>query len=571
MLEDIYKNGYISDLDFYLAKVLSKDAKILSDDFLIAVAYLSFKVSQGDTYIDLNNQIVLGDFEKKINIENLLLSGLVAFEESQHLPLFIDKKKRLFFKKYFNYEKKIAEILIKKSNINSCNNLNLKFNEFSYQNLAVVISLLKGLTIISGGPGTGKTTTIKKIVYFMKKFNNTIKIAIVSPTGKATVRIKEIINDSDIKISTIHRLLKFSSNGLYCYYNEKRKLPYEVIIVDEVSMVDIILMYKLLIASRENTKIILIGDKDQLYSVEAGAVLGEICKINEINIFSLNFYSKISSYFNKDISQKIKIVNTNSKNLNTEFINSIIELKESYRFPSHKGIGLISKAVRESNFDLFISGIDNKEIFLIENKHPWFLNDEILKLIKNYYLKLNHISTPMEGFNILNNFKILTPYKKGISGINFINNYIKKRILNIPDIKEWYTGKPIIIEKNDYTQELFNGDIGITINEKVYFEKENDFVEILPSLLPPHSIAYAMTVHKSQGSEFNNVLIIIDDYDENNFITKEILYTAITRAKEKIYLYVNLNHLKLILNNKTKRNSILSEFLFDKFSQFVNK
>lgn len=532
--------------------------------------------------------------------------NILTYDVTEYKPVIIIKKERsliLYFEKYFNYEKKLKKEIARLLENNLEYNINQKIiNEIKQSNLndkqkiAVFLSLFKNFVIISGGPGTGKTFIISFLLKsLLQNGIDPDRIKIATPTGKSAERLITSIKlnlenenkktkESLLKIEgeTIHRLLKYSSIKNDFIYNEKNKLPADVIIIDEVSMVDVVLMSKLLSSLTNDARIIFLGDKDQLPSIEAGSVLAEL----------------IPNDIKESFSEKVKIITDeyNLTNGNKKMTDRIIILKENYRSnniinkfankinmqektfveimprSSIKSLPIITEI--KENF-LFIENIkDNLNDF--RNMIEQFIETYYFNLQSNYQKTIQYISNKElnnenkfklknsfdELYNYITNLKILTTLKEGPYGSNKINLFIKEtfREKNNRYFKDLFPGLPIVITQNDYSLKLFNGDTGIILADKagilkVIFKKFDDYIILPLDILHSFELAFAITIHKSQGSEYNEIIIILPDDENNPLLTKEILYTGITRAKNKVFIYGKKIVFKKAISNKIMRES----------------
>ncbi|MFA7578418.1 MAG: exodeoxyribonuclease V subunit alpha, partial [Candidatus Muiribacteriota bacterium] len=528
-----------------------------------------------------------GDFDWETAISDKITIG----NSTEYKPLIFDGG-RLYLHKYYEYEKMI---------INKIKHLSQKefhppiplpevidfFNKIidsssnKWQKIAAFLSIYKQFVVITGGPGTGKTYTVSKIISLWLKINPEIKIALAAPTGKAAVRMMESINQAKKTLTeesiidlfpkeafTIHRLLGTVRYSTKFRHNKNNPLPYDLIIIDEASMIDLPMMAKLLDSLSENTQIILLGDRNQLASVEVGAVFGDICSQNNVDSFTLNFMTLVSEKLNL-----IMDVSKNSRKSTGWIENCIVELKESRRFSQNSGIGNVSRIINTGNYNLFENEFENNDYSDIQLISEFSANirrnlkkytEEIYNTFFNKIIndkKINLEEKIKETFNFLKKFKILCALRKGITGVENINN-IMEDLLGFNQII--YDGKPIIVMENDYSVKLFNGDTGVFLedkngNIKAYFQDSNgNYRAISPARLPIYESAYAMTIHKSQGSEWEKVLIILPDNnfsEENQILTREILYTGITRARNQVVLAANKTVLKNTISSKIQRLS----------------
>ena len=557
--------------------------------------------------------IITGNNNESAQIINNFLSGIneykkiISINKDEYKPIVLqtlDKNQYLYFQKYYSAGQKLQAVMhklldpsnetdISKIDKNIINMINLSpLNE--KQKLALFLSLIKNFIVISGGPGTGKTYLIFWVLKALIKYGIDVRlIRLAAPTGRAAERLTESIrkllqNENDetkkllntIEGETIHRLLKYVSYKNDFAYNESNKLPLDVLIVDEVSMVDVNIMTRLLSACKDNAKVILLGDKDQLPSVDAGAVLANL----------------IPQDYEESFSSSIKFINnqiTVSKNY-SNITDRIIILNKNYRSKgsAHKfaieinrqNVKIADEIPRlsiEKYLELNFS--DDKNCFFIEEEKTDFKNLHFLLSVwlKKYFLtgKVNYPSLIEEVgktninknsqkellnkiFKIINDTKILSILKEGLFGANTINSIIEElfREKNNKYNKRFFPGMPIMITKNDYILKLFNGDTGVLIKDKnesynAVFNKNDEFIFIPVNFLKFYESAFSITVHKSQGSEYSNVLLILPDKKESPLLTKELLYTGITRAKEGAVIYGKNDVLKKAVSCRITRES----------------
>lgn len=528
---------------------------------------LSKKLSEGSICVKLDqvdwdklkeeeNQLVKF---KIVRPDDLKKNELVA-EEQMDKPVVLSDK-RLYFQRYFKYETGVINrIQTMISNENQAQTMTkLKdltglvqklFNEnptpkTDWQAVAAISAVLNNFTIITGGPGTGKTTTIAKILSLLFELNPEMKVALTAPTGKAAARMAESlkitaetfpelkIDTSKLKPSTIHRLLGWQKGSIYFKHHAANPLPYDLLIVDESSMLDVALFSKFLEAVRPDAKLILLGDKNQLSAVEAGSLFGDLClAMPELNKFS-NEKSDFINLFLKD--EKSKITAENRSENNHPLFEHIVELQHSFRFSDAGGIGKFSKAVIRNEKDKiedFFENTDNQVYLDTSYSNEKF--EEYASLFEAY-INEEDIETALIE---LNKVRILCAVKEGEEGMYAMNKKVEKYLQEKGAIKvenEFYENRPLMVSSNNYELGLFNGDTGIVRNDKVWFiDSENNLKSVLPASLDEIETVFAMTVHKSQGSEFTNVLTVLPKNTEIPLLTAELLYTAVTRAKEKV-------------------------------------
>lgn len=473
-------------------------------------------------------------------------------EKASGDPLIISSGNLLYIHRYYKYETSLIEkikslVSAPPNEIGKGNHIDAKDPD---QKKAILSSLQKNFIIISGGPGTGKTTTVTKILAQLFSAKPDLKVALAAPTGKAAARMAESLKnagrDMDNRIkehleklmpSTIHRLLGFKPNSIYFRFNEENHLPFDLIIIDESSMIDLALFSKLLRAIDPKTKLILLGDQHQLASVEAGSVFSDLCSLSE----ELKTVAKEKSYLEKDSGE------------------NVIVLKHSYRFSSDKGIGKFSNIILKKDFpelDKFLKETDGQVQVDSDYEEKLF---ETFILGFAEYIKENDLT---KAFEKLNRLRVLCAVREGLHGVYQINARIEKILERKNLIRRtgvFYHNRPVMITKNNYSLQLFNGDTGIVREGKdgklkVWFESKGELVSYPVSFITGEETAYAITIHKSQGSEYNQVLTILPEKD-NQILTKELIYTAVTRAREKVIIQCRQEILKSTIDRDVRRGS----------------
>jgi exodeoxyribonuclease V alpha subunit len=527
---------------------------------------------------------------------NILQGEDAVGKPGEHRPLILDGS-RLYLYRYWEYERKLADHLRERAahDPDGIDRKRLREGltrlfppaspgEIDWQKTAVFASVMKNFCVISGGPGTGKTFTVAKILALLLELSGgTLRIALVAPTGKAAARLQEAIkkarNDLNcsenikaaipIEASTIHRLLKSLPDSPYFRYDAKNPLQADVVVVDEASMVDLALMSKLVQAVPVTARLILLGDKDQLASVEAGAVLGDICDTGIDHQLSHQFAELYHSVLGE------KIENHADGPDKPGLCDSIIQLKKSFRFGPSSGIGMVSRAVNEGDAakacdllkDPSYDDIAWRELPRPEMLPP-ALKEDVISGFAPYFKERNHALK----FDLFNRMRMLCAVREGPYGVNALNALVEGILREAGLIRHrtrWYPGRPVLINRNDYTLKLFNGDVGITLPDpedgddiKVFFPgPEGTLRTFSPLRLPEHETVFAMTVHKSQGSEFEKVLFLMPDRDVP-VLTRELVYTAITRAKSSVEVWGREEIFRTAVSRQTIRASGLRDALW---------
>lgn len=553
-LELLKQEGEIGTFEIEFAKFINKFENNSTQNLLSCSILTVNDQIAGNICTDLS-QLDSSMLAPRLKLTDVSLDTLIgelrAFEcigfPGDYKP-FILEGTNLYLHKYWVYENELVEWLKGKTLSNSreltaaeCKVVESQFgtsneNGVDLQKIATSLALMKDLLIISGGPGTGKTYTVHKIIQALKSQDETVSIALAAPTGKAAERLSESLVQSqeEIEASTLHKLLGARRNGEF-RFNENNQLPFDVVIVDEASMLDIRLWISLTRALKKHTKLVLLGDKDQLASVEAGSVLGDICSNTDNN-------------FSGSTHESLKVIDQNINEGSSPNIlnNHVVLLEKSYRTETSSGISELGKAINNQKVEAVFEIIKDYKQVDIKAPSPSLLES----LIKSYVTEI--ISSDKSS-------QFLCSNKKGGLGTHELNKRIEqeiKKTLKVKSSIEWYEGRRIIITKNSTSTGLKNGEIGECYkneNDELYIRFDS-LKSVTVSQLKDYDLAYAITVHKSQGSEFNNVVLFLPD-KINPVLSKELLYTGVTRAKENTLVIGNKELIIQIVHKKIKRIS----------------
>lgn len=587
-------------------------------------------------------RVVTSSKEELLKVKNPIVSD----DLNDKAPLFVYapniEQERIYFRSFYVYEHCASSFVKEKSHSKTeyCqseidylkNALSILFDDsnakVNWQKVAAASSYLSDFSVICGGPGTGKTTTVLKLLMLLlaKDPDEHKQILLCAPTGKAATRMVESIevqlqkgsdflktfkllcDDNHVQESqklldmipktatTVHKCIKVIPHKEKPVYNESNPLPCDILVVDEVSMISLSLFAKLIKAIGPNTKVILLGDKDQLFSVEPGTVFSDLCSVlnqkNPISKAKLKLLSEITSYSEDSLLQKNGLGYNISENVSM--------LVESHRFKSTSKLGLLATRVNQITEDnknevdswykdenLITENKSDKELFdkdaevcsifindksrvglrsmssriSIESQKFLSAKDEFLSYLSELNFIVKNEDVAKIAFDRLNHYRILCANRNGPLGTVEINKkvnsdvqtFLKKSKLNFRyDPEDFYPGKVILITKNDSFLNVDNGDVGFVAFSteedkaenrlKVFFPPKDGSLKqdklygsirvISPERLGDYESGFAMTIHKSQGSEYSYVcMVLCATY--NPVLTKELIYTGLTRAKSK--------------------------------------
>ncbi|MDA8416214.1 MAG: exodeoxyribonuclease V subunit alpha [Betaproteobacteria bacterium] len=628
--------GWLRSLDLALARFLAEELPNMSAPDLLLVALVSHQLGRG--HVSLNLEMALDNPQRTLSIppeeeigtivhDNTpahILHQWTASEWQNHLdscgewlgnaalnsPLntpLMRTGMHLYLTRYWRYEQQITlaiqqrlqspgHIYASREHVRTLLNTLFPTSETGtdWQKVSCALALRCPFTIITGGPGTGKTTTVVRLLALLQSLAlsetqyRPLRIRLATPTGKAAARLKEsiliqinllpniIINNCDVReyipnqVVTLHRLLGAQSDSRAFRYNARCPLPLDVLVVDEASMVDLEMMASLMQALPDSAVLILIGDKDQLASVEAGSILGDLCQRAETGHYTADTIRWIESMSGESIAPDFQ------DNQGYLLDQAIVMLKVSYRFTATSGIGQLAQTVNQGAAQALTSlwkqGYSDLTHYSIQSLDDPQLMTLLLGPANatspqglSGYLRLLEIpanNTPatldewaLHILKVHGQFQLLCVLRQGPFGVEGLNVLIEKILTErgwIQTNGPWYVGRPVLVTRNDPGLGLMNGDIGITLpypnpgnstlTLRVAF-RANDGETIrwiLPARLPHVETVFALTVHKSQGSEFNHVALLLPP-TPTTVLDRALLYTGITRAKSHFSLITITN------------------------------
>lgn len=548
--------------------------------------------------------------------QQLNTSTVVASNERiSATPLVLDNG-RLYLRRYWDHERQVASAIQQRllSPVTPPPGLKQELlrlfpddgsDAVQWPRVACALAARSAFTIITGGPGTGKTTAVVRLLGLLQtlqlaEHHRPLRIRLAAPTGKASARLNASIASQvaalDVSeavraaipndVVTLHRLLGARPDSRRFHHQANDRLHLDVLVIDEASMIDLELMSAVLTALPPQARLILLGDKDQLSSVEAGAVLGDLCKRAEAGHYSADTAQWLRDISGDDVTPWI---GDDPQPLDQH----VAMLRQSHRFDATSGIGRLAQAVNAGRADtahqLLSSSNDMRWLQATIDKHS--LAALVLDASTGYRYYLDQLAAQRPNpqaseqdidawarqmLASFGRFQLLCAIRHGDYGVAGLNAQVVSLLHEaglIASEHGWYEGRPVMITRNDYSLGLMNGDIGIALSVPVEggltqlrvafrISTGTDGVErirfLQPSRLASHETAYAMTVHKSQGSEFDHVALMLPN-EANAVVSRELLYTAITRARSRFTLYATQAVIDSAIAKPTHRYSALAE------------
>lgn len=512
------------------------------EDFAELVASLSGAMTRGHSCLPLNEE------------QCRLVKKTQLVSEAGPTPLVMSQR-RLYLHRYFNYENRLVQQILslaQKRHIVRISEASLDAlfpplpeGGIDYQRQAAQLSLSRSLAIIAGGPGTGKTTTVVKILaLLLEQEGDSLSIGLAAPTGKAAKRLQESIAASldylelkekkrkhlELEATTLHRMLGVRRFSPSFRHNRENPLPWNVVVVDEASMVDLAMMSKLVDSLNPESRLILLGDSDQLCSVESGSVLADLIR---------------------------------------SLPETTVVLQRTYRFDDN--IKAFAAAIQSGNAEKGWELLTNKKsanLRVVEQFKPATL----VRPYIDFMAAAHRFDGNEQGavFSLFHRFQILCGVHFGPRGVEGINSLVERELKRCGYFcrsGEWYVGRPVLIGRNDYSLNLYNGDVGICLADPVngdllvWFEQpDGSFRGLRPSLLKGCETGWAITIHKSQGSEYAEVVVVLPEQD-SPVLSKELLYTGVTRAKKSVIVVGNREVFGLGVGRRIQRYSGLVPML----------
>lgn len=516
-----------------------------------------------------------------------LLATAVVGEPGIRCPLILDAQNRLYLYRYWHYEQELAQGMLTRAQalLTPPARLQSTLRELfpsgpgmDEARLAAATAVLKRLCIVSGGPGTGKTFTAMRILALLLRLAGATppRIALAAPTGKAAVRLQMALpavlqglpdalrpqlDALAQQAGTLHRLLGARPDGGF-RHGPEQPLPFDILLVDEASMIDLALMWRLHRAMTTGARLILVGDRDQLASVEPGAVFHTLCQPSASRSTPL-----LECLQGLDVGRFLSARARTHAKAPAPLGDCTVSLRHNFRFSADSGIAALASAVRRGDPEqaLAILAVPSAELdfhALAEDASGLPETCPARELAALYVP--TDTTDPTVALACLSRFRILAVQREGPWGVSSLNARVRKR-LDVGN-EDWYCGRQVLVLQNRPEMNLYNGDLGIVLPRdgevQVVFPAVNPFLrELSPYRLPPHEDAYAMTIHKSQGSEFDRVLLVLPPRPDHPLLSRRLLYTALTRARRRVDLWATPAAVRAAVSRDELRTSGLADSL----------
>lgn len=600
-------------VDIALADTLQRLEPGSDPRVLAGAALASLAVGLGHAAFDpARPQLLIGQTEGLPEVEEWLAacaaSSWVSTPETEEIspadsPLVLESG-LLYLRRYREYERSLAAGL-KRLAAHARDEIDFtgvrplfaalfpRAAEGDRQARAAALALVQSLLLVTGGPGTGKTTTIARLLLLLvaqaDARGETLRIALAAPTGRAADRMSESLHAAvavlkdipalqphwlsalPVQASTLHRLLGSRPGSPQFRHHAGQPLPFDVIVVDEASMVDLPLMCKLVDAVAEGARLILLGDRDQLPSVEAGDVLAAIGDAAGDGDVLPEALAEVLAPLVSDAAGSrgfaTRVAPAQASGDNSPLHGHRVQLLQGHRQSDQLDLAPLAHAVRDGDAGLTFSLLQGERLRGVHfhDRIASPLAPATRETLLSHWRGMLSANDPAQALQMANRLRLLTALRDGPQGASTLNAQIEEALAGAQR-DAYFHGRLLLVTENSYRHSLFNGDVGICMraadgNPAVYFTGGADGTRgFHPAALPAHVSAFALTVHKAQGSEFDQAWIVLPQQDART-LSRELLYTALTRARHQVHLFSSEHVLRALLAREAERVTGLAKRL----------
>ncbi len=577
LLHDFNLAGVLESSDIHVATRLAALSGETNGDVLLAIALTVRAVRSGSVCLDLTT---VPDIAPDLTFPNpkAWKQAITASPLTDNDVLHLDGD-LLYLDRYWTEEHQVVADLRARSEtpavdeqiLNEALAAYFPDDKYADQRAAAATAVRHRTSVITGGPGTGKTSTVARLLGVLMQVHavsddgdRPLRIALAAPTGKAAARMVQAVREStsqrgfptegnqaqaavtvieSLQASTLHRLLGWTPNGTRFRHHRGNRLPYDVVVVDETSMLSLTMMARLLEAVRPSARLVLVGDADQLASVDAGAVLKDL----------------VSPFGGRGASEPPGGRGANEVSLETsdggQSLIGVAHLNESRRFGER--IGALATAIRDGDVDAVVGELrtDSAEVV-------WTDAEDLPPLLSRRAVALRRAAESGDttgALQELDKHRLLCAHRDGPFGVSHWNRTVERLLMAASAgeyLRDWYVGRPFVVNTNDYGLNLWNGDTGVACRvdgELVAAIGDSAGSRRLPtSRLADVTAAHAMTVHRSQGSQFDEVTVLLPEAD-SRILTRELFYTAVTRAKTVVRIVGTENAIRAAVSRRAQR------------------
>jgi exodeoxyribonuclease V alpha subunit len=607
-VNEILKSEAFHPVDRHFARLMQELAGGDCPELELAAALVSRRLAEGHSCLCLDKiagksfpELPTGKVAPLVcppcdEWKKSLCETSVVGRPDEDKPLILDDAGRLYLQRYWKYERVVADEILKRiqqppfvPDVKAvAAGLKKLFpgtsEKTNWQKVAAFAALRQRFSVITGGPGTGKTWTVARLLALLleQPGGENLRVKLAAPTGKAAARLQEALSRSLAGLAcsetvkarlqakdlttTIHRLLGTIPRSVKFRHDAGNPLPVDVLVVDEASMVSLPLMAKLLAALRPDARLVLVGDQDQLPPVDAGNVLGDLCRAAKINGFSENFRADYRCCSGETLAGE----NVSIGGL----ADTVVQLRNNYRSGEMAALTDISNAVKAGDAGGTMELLGQPTAALAWQPLPSakMLKAALRDAIVSHFGGVLKSATPAAALDALGKFRILCAVREGPFGTEAVNRLAEEILADagfIPPDKlksGGYAGRPLMVTANNYALKLFNGDTGVVwpsggVGSLVHFPDETGAIcAVARERLPEHETVFALTIHKSQGSEFDHVLLVLPD-QPSPVLTRQLFYTGLTRARQSVRILSPEAILRATVATQLQRSSGLADAL----------